>query len=324
MDRGGVQMCTLRIRLLGVVHIRHDGLLAQTKICHQIKGLLAYLLLFRHRFHTREVLTGLFWGDQSEDQARKCLSTALWRLRKVLEPNSVRRGTYLMTTSRGEVGFNRDSDYGLDVATLENHSAKFLSKPVDAVTKGEVLELENALALYTGELLEGFYDEWVLTERERLRSLYLGSRAHLMQYYRYHRNYNEGLGCGRKILDLDPLREEIQREMMRLYYANGQRALALRQYESCCKILAEELSVEPMEETRVLYDQICRNAVDDRNRTLPIDLRTARQALHQLRVALREFDDSAKHLQQATDRVEEIFGSQSLTDNLRNQLIEFA
>jgi len=100
-------MGTLRIRLLGIVQISHDGLSEQIKILHQIKGLLAYLLLFRHRFHTREVLADLFWGDQSEDRARKCLSTALWRLRKVLEPDGIRRGTYLVTTSRGEVGFNQ-------------------------------------------------------------------------------------------------------------------------------------------------------------------------------------------------------------------------
>ena len=324
MDRGGVQMGTLGIRLLGVVRIGHEGLSTQTKIWRQIKGLLAYLILFRHRFHTREVLTGLFWGDQREDRARKCLSTALWRLRKVLEPDGIRRGTYLVTTSRGEVGFNRDSDYRLDVATLENHSTKSLTKPVHALTTAEVCELENALALYTGELLEGFYDEWVLTERERLRTLYLGSQAHLLQYYQHHRAYNMGLACGHKILDLDPLREEIHREIMRLYYYNGQRALALRQYKTCRKILAEELNVEPMDETRSLLARICRNTVDERNQACPMDLRTARRTLQQLRVALHEFDDSAKHLQQATDRVEQVFGSQNLTDYLQNQLIEHA
>lgn len=317
-------MGTLRIRLLGIVQISHDGLSAQTKVLHQIKGLLAYLLLFRHRFHTREVLAGLFWGDQSEDRARKCLSTALWRLRKVLEPDGIRRGTYLVTTSRGEVGFKRDSDYRLDVASFKNHSSNSLAKPAHVLTTAEVCGLENALALYTGELLEGFYDEWVLTEREHLRSLYMASQAHLMQYYRYHGAYNMSLVCGHKILDLDPLREEIQRELMRLYYFNGQRALALRQYENCRKVLAEELSVEPMEETRLLYAQICRNAVDGRSRACPIDLTAARRALHQLRTALREFDDSAKHLQQATDRVEKIFSSQNLTDDLQNQLIEYA
>ena len=55
-----------------------------------------------------------------------------------------------------------------------------------------------------------------------------------------------------------------------------------------------------------------------------MDLRTARRTLQQLRVALHEFDDSAKHLQQATDRVEQVFGSQNLTDYLQNQLIEHA
>jgi DNA-binding SARP family transcriptional activator len=109
-----------------------------------VKGLLAYLVLFR-RVHAREVLLDLFWGEYREDRARKCLNTALWRLRKVLEPAGVPRGTYLMTTSMGKVGFNRQSDCCLDVAEFEKHTQKALDRPYNALTAAEAGMLEDAL-----------------------------------------------------------------------------------------------------------------------------------------------------------------------------------
>ena len=57
-------------------------------------------------------------------------------------------------------------------------------------------------------------------------------------------------------LDMNSLREEIHREMMRSYVENGQRALALQQYEICQATLAKELGTSPMEDTQALYTQI--------------------------------------------------------------------
>jgi DNA-binding SARP family transcriptional activator len=75
------------------------------------------------------------------------LNTALWRLRKVLEPAGVPRGTYLVTTSMGKVRFNRLSNYGLDVAEFENDTQKTLAKPCNALTAVEARPLEIALIL---------------------------------------------------------------------------------------------------------------------------------------------------------------------------------
>ena len=112
-------MSVLRIHLFGCVRIEQEGGRASEKPTRAVQGLLAYLLLQRHRCHSRDVLCGLFWADQDEDSARGCLNTALWRLRRVLEPEGIPRGTYLTKTADGEIGFNCESDYWLDVAVLE-------------------------------------------------------------------------------------------------------------------------------------------------------------------------------------------------------------
>lgn len=306
-------MGALRICLLGVMRITHDEWPMETRLSRTVKELLAYLTLFRHRIHAREVLAGLFWGDHSDDRARSCLSTALWRLRKVLEPGDVPRGTYLLTTAAGDIGFNRESEHWLDIEVFENHGHQILSKPYQSMTQGEVQQLENALNLYRGELLEGFYDEWALRERERLRSLYLHSLAHLLQYYRHVKSYKKGLICGHKILDLDPLREEIHREMMRLYYRNGQRALALRQFDNCSKILEKELGVPPMEETQLLRVQIFNRSDSSQvQKRSQGDLRTAREAIREFHDALKDFDQSTAKLRRTSKTLERLINCKDL------------
>jgi DNA-binding SARP family transcriptional activator len=226
-----------------------------------IKGLLAFLVIHCHRTYPRDILTALFWGDQSEERARNCLSTALWRLRSFLEPSGVvAKGTYLLTTSDGEVGFNRESDHWLDMANFEEEVSRVLHRPIQRIRPEEVTDLTKALTLYTGELLEGFYDDWALRERERMRAMNLKTLTMLLGYWRDTSAYDEGIACGQRILELDSLREEIHRELIRLYLAKGRRAEAIRQYQVCTSILQEELGVSPMEETQALYYQIMRTA----------------------------------------------------------------
>jgi len=213
---------------------------------------LAYLLLHRDRTHRREVIADTFWGDTGEQRARNCLNTALWRLRRVLEPNGVPRGAYLTTTGSGEISFNWASDHWLDVAAFEDGSRRVLGRPAQAMEARHIRTLEQALALYTGELLEGFYDDWALRERERLRRLYLNSLAHLMRCHGQRGAIDDALRYGQRILELDPLREGIHREMMRLYLASGRRARVVRQYETCRQVLEQELGVEPISETQAI------------------------------------------------------------------------
>ena len=252
-------MNILKVRLFGRFQLDHPGHLETVKVTRIIQGLLAYLLLHRHRCHPREVLAGLFWGGYREERARSCLSTALWRLRLILEPAKIIKGTYLLTTPSGEVGFNRQSDHWLDVAVFEEKVGSILDKPLEKFAVQDATDLQEALSLYSGDLLEGFYEDWALRERERLRVLQLKGLRHLMRYWKHCGDYEAGLECGRQILAYEPLWEEIHRDVMRLYVANGQRALAIRQYQACCGILEKELGIAPMEETTALYYHILTN-----------------------------------------------------------------
>jgi DNA-binding SARP family transcriptional activator len=296
----GADMRELQVFLFGTVRIVLARQPSPIKLTHTIQGLLAYLLLHRQRSHPREVLAGLFWGERSEERAHSCLSTALWRLRGTLELDGIARSTYLITGPTGEVSFGLESSYWLDVAAFEARIVQFLAQPTNGLTVDDAAALQDALSLYTADLLEGFFDPWAIRERERLRDLYINGMAHLMRYHRQQRAFEESLDCCQRILQHDPLREEFHREMMRLYLENGQRALAARQYESCRELLASELGIPPMPETQALYTQIVPQPTLRPSLSAPHKEATSHhQALRQLRLALRACEKAREQLQQA-------------------------
>lgn len=298
-------MDALRISLFGTPRLVCHGGTGERKLTRAVQGLLAYLLLHRERSHSRETLAGILWGERSEERARACLSTALWRLRAALEPEPALYGRYLSTRPRGEVAFNGRSDYWLDVAIFEQAANTFLAQPVDAAKESDAQALDQALKLYTSDLLEGFYDEWAIRERERLRGLYVESLVRLMRYYESQAGYAKALVCAQQVLAFDPLHEEIHRALMRLYVADGQRTQALRQYERCREILMSELAIPPMPETQELYAEIASSDGPRPSRwgsgTRRSDLE---QVVRQLRIASLRADELREQVRDAIQFVE--------------------
>jgi len=291
-------MDQLKLKLFGGVRVTHDNWRTEEILPREIQALLAYLLLQRHRLHSRDVLAGVFWGDYSQEKARGSLNTALWKLKKALEPDGVPPGTYLENGYPGEIGFNRDSRYWLDMEVFEEKAKCILKYHFQAVEESQVVDLENTIELYRGELLEGFYDNWALWERERLRAVYLKSLLYLMNYYGFHKEYEKAIAYGQKILSLEPTLEEVHREMMMLYLRSGERSLALRQYELCRSALDEEYGILPMEETQILYTEI----LNESSNGHLIDFKE-KISIEQ---ALRQLQEADKNIRLAKEQVRKV------------------
>jgi DNA-binding SARP family transcriptional activator len=292
-------MSSLQIALFGCVRVTHDNWLTVIRLTRDIQALLAYLLLQRDRIHSREVLAGIFWGEHTQEKSHGSLNTALWKLKKLLEPQGIPAGTYLISNRAHEVGFNRESQYWLDVEVFEEKTNYLLNSDWQGVGQSHTHELAKTLEFYKGELLEGFYDNWALRERERLSALRLKSLIYLLHYYGFHRMYEQALSYGQQILDVNSLREEIHREMMRYYVENGQRALALQQYEICRATLATELGIPPMEDTQALYTQIFTTANKNVSLISSKEEISLDQALRQIREASQTIDLAKEQIQQA-------------------------
>jgi predicted ATPase/Tfp pilus assembly protein PilF len=123
--------------------------------------------------------------------------------------------------------------------------------------------LEEAVELYRGDLLEGLYvegaqefEEWLVTEREHYRGRAAAAFDRLVQLREARGDLARALHFARRLLSLDRWREESHRAVIRLLALSGQRGAALSQFESCRRVLAEELQCEPSEETLALRDEI--------------------------------------------------------------------
>src|SRR5258707_747648 len=85
------------------------------------------------------------------------------------------------------------------------------------------LNLAASLAYYRGDLLLGWYDDWVLVERERLRVLCLRGYRRLLEHHAALDEFEPALAAGRAALAMEPLQEAVQQRVIELYAANGQR-----------------------------------------------------------------------------------------------------
>ena len=202
---------------------------------------LLYYLVITARPHTRPTLAGLFWGDQPEAAARTSLSKCLSNLRELVGD--------AVLVDRQTVAFNRDQPYHLDT----EHFAASLSAPLTPATH---TSYQNALSLYRGDFLEGFYvrdapdfEQWVLVQRAHYREAVVNGLHTLASYADQQGDLPQAITHTRRLLTLEPWREEAHRHLMLRLARNGQRAAALAQFESCQRILAEELAVEPDAET---------------------------------------------------------------------------
>lgn len=249
----------LCLTTLGRVEVRLDGELVD--LPPKTKALLVYLAMMG-KSHERIKLMTLFWGDKSDQQAQTNLRQAIYHLKKAS------LGKYLII-QRQSVAFDSDSDYWLDVAEFEERAL--------SPEKADITSLLEAAELYQGGFLDNFtvkneveeFLEWVEAAQGRLEILAISALIELTERFHKQNAYTEAIEVAHRILLIEPWHEETHRFLMKIMALNGQRSDALRQYNECCRILAEELgvNVEPSEETKTLYNQIEAGEIESKKTT---------------------------------------------------------
>jgi len=248
-------MSTLRIQLFGKFSVQCDAQLLKGLAAHKEQELLSYLLVRRDRSHPREALASVLWGDTSTERSKKYLRQALWHVQAALEGVGS-ASPQLLVIEQNWVQLNQQSEVWLDVQVFEHAfdtTQGFTGNQLDA--PGAVL-LKDAVKLYKGDLLDGWYQDWCLFERERLQNMYLSMLDKLMSYSEEHSEYEAGQRYGSTILRYDRAHERTHRQLMHLQHMAGDRTGALRQYDRCVAALDEELGVKPERRTKALYEHI--------------------------------------------------------------------
>lgn len=254
-------MSTLRFQLFGKFSVQRDALSVKGLDASKEQELLCYLLVRRDRSHPRETLASLLWGDSSTEKSKKYLRQALWHLQSALEAREI-KSPHVLMVEHDWVQLNSQSELWLDVARFEAAFTATQGTPGKQLDEAGVRMLKDAVELYKGDLLDGWYQDWCLFERERLQNMYLSMLDKLMSYSEEHREYEAGLSYGSTILRYDRASERTYRQLMQMQYMAGDRTGALRQYERCVSALDEELGVKPERRTKALYEQIRADGLD--------------------------------------------------------------
>jgi predicted ATPase/DNA-binding SARP family transcriptional activator len=269
-------MAHLTLEVLGPFQVAKDGAPITKFGSDKVRALLVYLAVQAEVPHRREKLTGLLWPDCPEQTARHNLSQTLFILRHAIgDPKA--KPPYLHI-SREEIQFNPASHYSLDLSTFNAHLAAVAThKPTHAQLCDTCAQhLQQASELYRAKFLEQFFledsdvfEEWAVTQRESLHQRALDVFTQLAGYHDRRGDYDQARQCAARQLALDPWHEEAHRQLMRALVLSGQRSAALGQYDTCRRVLADELGVEPAKETRELYEQIRAGKLEPAQRAQP-------------------------------------------------------
>ena len=251
----------LEIRTLGGLSIKQDGETLPPFDARKVEALLVYLAC-TGRPQSREVLADLLWDELSQSRALANLRVVLDSLRQRLAPYLEITRTTVALGPEGDPSLTSGQNIWLDRAELEE-SLSDVREGGGITSPAAAEQVQDAVALYKGEFLQGFYardcqrfQEWHLMEQERLRGMVVQALQDLAGYHLQAGAYDAALLHARRLLELDPLLEVAHRGVMLALAYSGQRSIALAQYETCRSVLMEELGVEPEAETTALYQRI--------------------------------------------------------------------
>lgn len=259
-------MTTLHVQLFGRFGFTY-GECGQTGLeARKAQELLAYLLLFRNRPHTRESLIDVLWENTQTAQAKKYLRQSLWQLQTALPDDA----EPILMVEADWIQINPEASIDLDVAELEIAYGQVQGISGRDLVPEQGLCLHQATRRYQNDLLQGWYQDWCIFERERLQLMYLAMLEKLLSYCEATHRYDAGLVYGMDILRCDRTRERAHRRLMRLHYLAGDRSAAIRQYQHCVTSLAEELDVKPSRKTVALYNEIRADRISDLSEDDPL------------------------------------------------------
>jgi DNA-binding SARP family transcriptional activator len=278
-------MPRLTLSLLGAFHAELDGKHVGGFESNKVRAPLAYLAVEASRAHRRETLATLLWPDASNTIALTNLRNALADLRQLLHDRDA--GTPIVLINHDSIQLNPRADVWVDVWEFEGSEKRSgisdqrsrigdqgvaIRNQQSAINNQQstIRNLQSAIALYRGPFLEGFsvpdsapFEEWITLKREQLGQHAIRRLRRLADFHEACGVYDQARSYAQRQVELEPWLEEAHRQLMRIEALSGQRSAALAQYETCKRLLADELGIEPADETTRLYQVILEGREDE-------------------------------------------------------------
>ncbi|HEX9674904.1 MAG TPA: protein kinase [Anaerolineales bacterium] len=228
-------MNAIEVSILGRFQARVNGRVVEFP-SRASQSLLAFMLINRGVAFRRELLAGMFWPDSEETIARNNLRHVLWQIRRALGD--------VFTADKVTVALDPAIQLDLDADAIVGASAKSVEATLQAVDR------------YHGDLLPGFYEEWVILERERLREAYARLMERLLEGLIEARRWSEVSTWAERWIALGHVPEPAYRSLMVAHAARGDQAGVAAIYQRCVDTLERDLGVDPSPQTRSLHQRL--------------------------------------------------------------------
>lgn len=227
----------LEIWLIDGFQLRHFGL--PVILPSPAERLLAFLAL-RERPVARSWAAFTLWADVTEQRAAGSLRSALW---------SLRRSGLVLVETKGE-SIQLAPDIPVDFREGVRAAERLMRESADTDSEGI-----HPRPLF-GELLPGWYDEWVLTERRRFDDIRVRALETLCELHRRAGRLKLAVDAGLAAVNAEPLRESCRRSLMRAHLAEGNYADAHAQYFQFSNLLRTQLGLEPSAQMAELIETL--------------------------------------------------------------------
>ncbi len=248
---------TLQIFTFGRFGLAARGKSLATEKWHRKQQALTLLKLLVARVGRavpREVLSEWLWPEADERSGRERLKVTMYALRHQLRAAGLNEE--VIETVDGAYLLRREAVW-IDVEAFDRCITDGSAHQRQEQWENALHSYGEAQRLYRGDYMEeNIHADWCAEERDRLREIHLEMLASMAECYAASGRSAEAVSVYRSILVDDPCREGVHRTLMTHLVRLGHFDSAVAQYHHCARILAEELDVEPMPETRLLYERI--------------------------------------------------------------------
>jgi two-component SAPR family response regulator len=209
----------------------------------KVEEMLAYFIVHRNSSIEGWQLGEVLWPEEEPDKVRSNLHTTLYRLRKTIKEEGLP-----LEISSGKGG---KGTYSCCLGPLFCDLVEFEEMARDDVTlnKTTIDKLESVCTLYKDELYSQKDYSWCESQKERLQRYYLNLLKRIAEFYVHEGRYQNSLDKLLTAAEIAPYDEEIQRDLLKIYDAQKNRASLISCYQQFKQRLVKEMGVEPQPET---------------------------------------------------------------------------
>ncbi len=204
----------------------------------KVKLLFLYLLTNRHKKNDREVILENFWPEMKSQVASNNFSSSLYTLRQIFGPEKLAYKKGFCWLAKEEVWCDVDDFEEALKEAQKKHANGYIKEALDLY--------EHAVSLYRGDYLEEYvFEDWITSERDRLKAMYTRALFKLAEIYAARSMYLEAAETLEKAPYSEVSDDQFLYNLTKYYILGGNRGKAIKRFKHYRAIMISELGTEP-------------------------------------------------------------------------------